>query len=76
SEAMIAAAPDVLLVMSDGLKSVGGIDGLVKVPGIAQTPAGRNRRVIDMSDAVLLSFGPNTGRVITALSDAVYGKPA
>ncbi|MGW6422090.1 heme/hemin ABC transporter substrate-binding protein [Nocardia sp. NPDC055053] len=76
SEAMIAAAPDVLLVMSDGLKSVGGIDGLVKIPGIAQTPAGRNHRVVDMSDAVLLSFGPNTGRVITALSDAVYGKPA
>lgn len=76
SEAMIAAAPDVLLVMSDGLKSVGGVDGLVKVPGIAQTPAGRNHRVVDMADAVVLSFGPNTGRVITALADAVYGKPA
>ncbi|MEU7631325.1 ABC transporter substrate-binding protein [Nocardia sp. NPDC049220] len=77
SEAMIGAAPDVLLVMSDGLKSVGGVDGLQKVPGIAQTPAGRNRRVVDMADAVLLSFGPNTGRVIAALNEAVYGtKPA
>ncbi|MFC4128348.1 heme/hemin ABC transporter substrate-binding protein [Nocardia rhizosphaerae] len=73
SEAMIAAAPDVLLVMSDGLTSVGGVDGLVQVPGIAQTPAGRDRRVVDMADAVLLSFGPNTGRVISALADAVYG---
>ncbi|WP_460724357.1 heme/hemin ABC transporter substrate-binding protein [Nocardia heshunensis] len=73
SEAMIAAAPDVLLVMSDGLASVGGVDGLEKVPGVAQTPAGRDRRVIDMSDAVLLSFGPNTGRVLTALVKAVYG---
>ncbi|MFX0577075.1 heme/hemin ABC transporter substrate-binding protein [Nocardia nepalensis] len=77
SEGMIAAAPDVLLVMSDGLKSVGGVDGLEKVPGIAQTPGGRNKRVVDMSDAVVLSFGPNTGRVIAALSEAVYGtKPA
>ncbi|WP_280304473.1 heme/hemin ABC transporter substrate-binding protein [Nocardia neocaledoniensis] len=76
SEAMIAAAPDVVLVMSDGLKSVGGVDGLVKIPGIAQTPAGRAKRVVDMADAVLLSFGPNTGRVISALSEAVYGKPA
>ncbi|WP_228000545.1 heme/hemin ABC transporter substrate-binding protein [Nocardia australiensis] len=73
SEAMIGAAPDVLLVMSDGLKSVGGVEGLEKVPGIAQTPAGRNKRIVDMSDAVLLSFGPNTGRVISALSEAVYG---
>ncbi|WP_194818761.1 hemin ABC transporter substrate-binding protein [Nocardia sp. XZ_19_385] len=72
SEAMISAAPDVLLVMTDGLKSLGGIDGLLKVPGIAQTPAGRNKRVVDMSDSALLSFGPNTGRVIAALSKAVY----
>ncbi|MGW4367055.1 heme/hemin ABC transporter substrate-binding protein [Nocardia takedensis] len=77
SEAMIGAAPDVLLVMTDGLNSVGGVDGLEKIPGIAQTPAGKNKRVVDMSDAVLLSFGPNTGRVIAALSEAVYGtKPA
>jgi iron complex transport system substrate-binding protein len=77
SEGMIAAAPDVLIVMSDGLKSVGGVDGLEKVAGIAQTPAGRNKRVVDMSDAVVLSFGPNTGRVISALSEAVYGpRPA
>ncbi|MBF6210130.1 ABC transporter substrate-binding protein [Nocardia puris] len=73
SEAMITAAPDVLLVMTDGLDSLGGLDGLLKVPGIAQTPAGRNQRVVDMSDAVILSFGPNTGRVIAALGEAVYG---
>ncbi|WP_084655360.1 heme/hemin ABC transporter substrate-binding protein [Nocardia altamirensis] len=73
SEAMIAAAPDLLIVMSDGLKSVGGVDGLQKVPGIAQTPAGRNKRVVDMSDSVLFSFGPNTGKVIAALSKAIYG---
>ncbi|WP_082857267.1 heme/hemin ABC transporter substrate-binding protein [Nocardia nova] len=73
SEAMISAAPDVLLVMSDGLKSVGGVDGLEKVPGVAQTPAGRDHRVVDMSDAVLLSFGPETGHVLEALSKAVYG---
>ncbi|MEG8183133.1 ABC transporter substrate-binding protein [Nocardia terpenica] len=73
SEAMIAAAPDVLLVMSDGLGSVGGVDGLQKVPGIAQTPAGRNKRVVDMSDAVVISFGPNTGRALAALTKAVYG---
>ncbi|WP_084458504.1 heme/hemin ABC transporter substrate-binding protein [Nocardia caishijiensis] len=74
SEAMIAASPDVLLVMTDGLESLGGVDGLLKVPGIAQTPAGRDRRVVDMSDAVVLSFGPNTGRVVSSLADAIYGK--
>ncbi|MGF6888112.1 iron complex transport system substrate-binding protein [Nocardia sp. GAS34] len=76
SESMIAANPDVFLVMSDGLKSVGGVQGLSKVPGVAQTTAGRDKRVIDMADSVLLSFGPNTGRIIAALSHAMYGAPA
>ena len=61
SEAMVAAAPDVFLMMTDGLDSIGGPSGLAKLPGVAQTPAGRNERVVDMADSVLLSFGPNTG---------------
>ncbi|MFZ2172451.1 MAG: ABC transporter substrate-binding protein [Rhodococcus sp. (in: high G+C Gram-positive bacteria)] len=72
SEALIAAAPDVILMMTDGLESIGGIDGLAKIPGVVQTPAGKDQRVVDMQDGVLLSFGPNTGRVLAALSDAVY----
>ncbi|MFE4500129.1 hemin ABC transporter substrate-binding protein [Rhodococcus sp. NPDC056743] len=73
SEALIAAAPDALLMMTDGLASIGGIDGLEKIPGIAQTPAGKNQRVVDMEDGVLLSFGPNTGRVMQSLAEAIYG---
>ncbi|MFI5780756.1 hemin ABC transporter substrate-binding protein [Nocardia sp. NPDC051570] len=73
SEAMIGAAPDTFLVMTDGLASIGGVDGLAKIPGLAQTPAGRSKHVIDMSDNVLLSFGPNTGRVLAALVKALYG---
>lgn len=72
SEGLIAAAPDVILVMTEGLRSVGGVDGLIKLAGVAQTPAGRNRRVVDMDDGLLLNFGARTGRVIQALATAVY----
>lgn len=72
SEALIAAAPDVILMMTGGLESIGGISGLEEVPGIAQTPAGRSQRVVDMADGVVLSFGPNTGKVLDALAKAVY----
>ncbi|MEH6792770.1 MAG: ABC transporter substrate-binding protein [Rhodococcus sp. (in: high G+C Gram-positive bacteria)] len=72
SEALIAAAPDVILMMTKGLESIGGIEGLEQIPGIAQTPAGRERRVVDMDDGTILSFGPNTGKVLGALSTAVY----
>src|SRR5690606_13049133 len=50
SEALVRAAPDVLLVMSGGLDSLGGVDGLLRMAGIAQTPAAQNRRVVDMDD--------------------------
>ncbi|MGW5026506.1 heme/hemin ABC transporter substrate-binding protein, partial [Streptomyces albidoflavus] len=33
SEALAKAAPDAILVMAKGLKSVDGVDGLVKIPG-------------------------------------------
>lgn len=47
SEGLVAAGPDVILMMTKGLDSVGGIEGLVEIPGIAQTPAGMDRRVVD-----------------------------
>ena len=47
-------------------------DGLAALPGVEQTPAGKYRNIIDMDDSVLLSFGPDTGKVLAALSDALY----
>ncbi|MGX4707217.1 heme/hemin ABC transporter substrate-binding protein [Rhodococcus ruber] len=72
SEAMIASAPDVILIMTESLASVGGPEGLARLPGVAQTPAGRDGTIVDMADSVLLSFGPDTGRVLAALAAALY----
>ena len=72
-EAMIAANPDLILVMTDGLESAGGIDELlVTKPAIGLTKAGQNRRFVDMADGEILSFGPRTPAVFDALARAVY----
>jgi iron complex transport system substrate-binding protein len=71
SEGLILAAPDVLVLMDGGLASVGGPDGLAKVAGVAQTPAGRARRFVSMDDGALLSFGPRTGIVVRELAERV-----
>lgn len=70
AEALAAMNPDVILVMTKGLESVGGVDGLVQLPGVAQTSAGQNRRVVAVDDTLLLSFGPRTGELTKALSAA------
>lgn len=76
SEALAAAAPDAILVMAKGLESVGGVDGLVKIPGVAQTPAGMDRRVLSVDDGVLLNYGPRTDQVLASLVAQLYGKAA
>ncbi|WP_412566752.1 heme/hemin ABC transporter substrate-binding protein [Streptomyces europaeiscabiei] len=72
SEALVKAQPDVILMMSKGLESVGGVDGLVEIPGIRETPAGMDRRVVDLEDGVLLSFGPRTPLVIDILVERLH----
>jgi iron complex transport system substrate-binding protein len=71
AEALAAAKPDVILVMSKGLQSVGGVKGLISLPGVGQTPAGKNSRIIDVDDSLLLSFGPRTPSLVNAMSKAL-----
>ncbi|MGY1439383.1 heme/hemin ABC transporter substrate-binding protein [Streptomyces reniochalinae] len=74
SEALAKAAPDVILVMTKGLESVGGVDGLLKIPGVAETPAGADRRVAAVDDGVLLNYGPRTDQVLRYLADRIHAK--
>lgn len=72
SEALVKAAPDVILLTTTGLESVGGVDGLLEIPGIPQTPAGRDRRVITVEDGLLFSFGSRTPEALTQLIEQLY----
>jgi iron complex transport system substrate-binding protein len=56
--------------MSKGLESVGGVEGLLTLPGVAQTNAGKKSAIIDVDDSLLLSFGPRTPSLVQALADA------
>jgi len=76
-EGLVAMKPDLILMMTKGLESVGGVDGLLEqLPAVAATPAGQNRRIVDMDDSQLLAFGPNTAEVLLALAHAVYSPEA
>lgn len=67
-EAVVTANPDVILMFDDGLKSMGGIDGLLKVQGVAQTNAGKNKKVITMDGQLLTGFGPRVIQAVQELS--------
>ena len=71
SEALIKANPDVILVMTKGLQSVGGVSGLLKLPGVKQTNAGKRIRIMSADDSLLLSFGPRTPSLLAKLADGL-----
>jgi len=76
-EGIIAAAPELVLLMTKGLESAGGVEGLLeRLPALATTPAGQKRRFVDMDDAQVLGFGPTTAAVLEALAVAIYAPEA
>lgn len=77
AEALIEAQPDLVILMTKGLQSVGDVDGLLeKVPALASTPAGENERIVDMADSQILGYGPLTAEVLNALAVAIYAPEA
>ena len=71
SESLVAANPDIILMFDSGLQSMEGIDGLLKVQGIASTNAGKNKRVITMDGQYLAGFGPRLGKALAELSSKI-----
>ena len=71
AESLATLNPDLIIVMTKGLESVGGVSGLLKLPGVAQTRAGKNQAIIDVDDSLLLSFGPRTPSLVIALAEKV-----
>jgi iron complex transport system substrate-binding protein len=66
-EAVVSAAPDVILMTEKSFERSGGTEGVLKFPGVALTPAGKSRRVVPISDMYFQGFGPGVGRAVREL---------
>jgi iron complex transport system substrate-binding protein len=67
-EAVVAAAPDVILMTERSFERSGGAEGVLKFPGVALTPAGKNKRFIPVSDIYFQGFGPGMGKAVKELA--------
>lgn len=67
-EAVVKANPDVLFFFSSGLQGAGGNEGVLKMPGVLQTNAGKNKKIIAMDGGLVSSFGPRLGEAAVALN--------
>lgn len=70
-EALVTAAPDVLLITDRGMRVMGSIEAVLEIPGVMQTPAGLNGNVLVFEDNYLLSLGLRTGDALLDLVEAL-----
>ena len=72
-EALVDANPDTILVMTGGLESVGGVDGMMTAhPSVALTDAGKKQRIIDVADTSLFAGGVRIPDTLDGLARALY----
>jgi iron complex transport system substrate-binding protein len=71
-EAVLAAAPDVILMMDrDGDHAIADAE-LLALPSLASSPAAQTGAVLRMDGLLLLGFGPRTGEAARQLHEALY----
>ncbi|NUP10389.1 MAG: ABC transporter substrate-binding protein [Polyangiaceae bacterium] len=71
-EAALAARPEIVLAPQMGLESLGGAEALFATPGLSETPAARNRRVVAVDDLLLLGLGPRIAEAVEAVASNVF----
>lgn len=69
AEAVVGAAPDIIVIPITGLESIDGVDGLFSLPGLAQTPAAETKSVVAIEGAFMVGIGPRSGHGIAELAE-------
>lgn len=71
-EALVKAQPDVILLPTRALATIGGIEAMLNLPGVAETPAGKNRKIVTIDDMLLLGFTPRLGQGVKELCEKIH----
>lgn len=72
AEAVVATAPDVILVTQRNFDGLGGATGVLQRAGLAATPAGQKGRIVVLDGLLLTGFGPRTGRAVEQLARQLH----
>ena len=71
-EALVAAAPDVIVLPEAGLAALGGIEAFLELPGVAETPAGKNDAFLAYDEAYFFNLGPRAGQALDEFVRDLY----
>ncbi len=72
SEMITSLAPDVVLSVDERWESMGGAEGMKKLPGMMDTPAGAHNRFVALPGSLMLGLGPRIAEGVQLLVDAIH----
>lgn len=71
NEVLIEANPDYILLFESAKSSLNGLEGILAIPGVANTRAGKEQKIIYMDGQLLSGFGPRLNEAIIELNRAI-----
>jgi iron complex transport system substrate-binding protein len=72
SEAIVAAAPEFILLPQSGVDSIGGLEAVLAIPGISETPAAQNDQILVYDDLLLVGMTPRTGEFLQEMVSVLH----
>lgn len=71
-EIIMSEQPDVILATDYGFDKAGGLEKFMQLPGIALTPAAKNKKIYRIEEHDLVYFGPRTGETIIQFANLIH----
>jgi iron complex transport system substrate-binding protein len=72
TETLITSQADFLLMFESGVQALGGVEGVLAIPGVQQLPAGKKKQIIAIDGIKLSNFGPRFGEVVKELATQLH----
>ncbi|MFI5445430.1 hemin ABC transporter substrate-binding protein [Polaromonas sp. UC242_47] len=70
AEALVAAAPDLIVTTTQGIEASGGLEKFWSRPGLELTPAYKRRALVALDALYLIGFGPRLPQAVGELHQA------
>ncbi len=71
-ELIARAAPDVIIATDVGFDRFGSAEKFATLPGVALTPAGRNKRIYRINEQKIMYYGPRTPAAVRELHGMLF----
>jgi iron complex transport system substrate-binding protein len=75
-ESLVNINPEVIIVTKRTMEGLGGMDGIMKIPGLTMTDAAKNKQVAVLEDMSALGFTPRLAEAANTIYQSIYPSAA